>query len=71
VLTLIRVKGSGLKWLGVTEVLNLVAESPDSWVHVCSQSAAQRVLIYRVVILSDKYRLSLPASTALHVRAVG
>jgi len=48
-------------------VLNLVAESPDSWVHVCSQSAALRVLIYRVVILSDKYRLSLPACTALHV----
>jgi len=52
-------------------VLNLVAESPDSWVHVCSQSAALRVLIYRVVILSHKYCLSLPASTALHVRAVG
>ena len=70
-LTLIRGKQSGLKWLGVTEVLNLVVESPDSWVHVCSQSAALRVLIYRVVILSDKYRLSLPACTALHVRAVG
>ena len=70
-LTLIRGKQSGLKWLGVTEVLNLVVESPDSWVHVCSQSAALRVLIYRVVILSDKYCLSLPATTALHVRVVG
>ena len=70
-LTLIRGKESELKWLGVTEVLNLVVESPDSCVHVCSQSAAQRVLIYRVVILSDKYLLSLPATTPLRVRTVG
>jgi hypothetical protein len=71
VLTLIRGKESGLKWLEVTEVLNLVVESPDSLLRICSQSAALCVLIYRVVILSDMYCLSLPASTALHVRAVG
>jgi hypothetical protein len=71
VLTLIRGKYSGLKWLGVTEELNHGVESPESWVHVCIQSAALRVLIYRVIILSDKYCLSLPASTALHVRTVG
>ena len=32
---------------------------------------ALRVLIYRIVILSDKYRLSLSASNALLMRAVG
>jgi hypothetical protein len=53
----------------VTEALNLGIELPESWVRVCSQSAALRVLIYRVVILSDKYCLSLPVSTALLVRA--
>jgi hypothetical protein len=71
VLTLIRGKQSGPKWLRVTEVLNVGVESPDSWVCVSSWSAALRVLIYRVVILSDKHRLSLPAITALCVSAVG
>jgi len=36
VLKLIRGKQSGLKWLGVTEVLNVEVESPDSWVRDCS-----------------------------------
>ena len=70
-LTLIRGKQSGLKWLGVTEVLNVAVESPGSWVCVCSKSVALGVLIYRVGILSDSCRLLLPASTALHVWAVG
>jgi hypothetical protein len=48
-----------------------VVHSPDSFMGVCSYSASLCVLIYRVVILSDKNCLSLPASTALHVRAVG
>jgi len=36
VLTLIRGKQRGLKWLGVNEVLNFGIESPDSWVCDCS-----------------------------------
>ena len=62
---LIRGKQSGLKWLGVTEWLNVGVESADSYF------GALRVLIYRVLVLSDKCRLSLPSSTALHVRAFG
>jgi len=53
-----------MKWLGVNDWLNVGVESAESYF------AALRVLIYRVVILSDKCRLSLPSSTALHVRAV-
>jgi hypothetical protein len=58
---LIRGKQSGLKWLGVTEVSNVEVESADSWVRVSSYFVEQRVLIYRVVVLCDRYRLSLPA----------
>jgi hypothetical protein len=36
VLTLIRVKQSGLKWLRLTEVLTLVVQSPESFVHIFS-----------------------------------
>jgi hypothetical protein len=68
---LIQVKQSGLKWLGVTEWLNVGAESTDSWVRACGYFVALRVLIYRVVVLSDKYLLSLPAITVLFVSAVG
>jgi hypothetical protein len=36
VLTLIRGKQSGLKWLRVTEVLTLIIQSPESFVHIFS-----------------------------------
>ena len=58
---LIRGKQSGLKWLGVTEVSNVEVESADSWVRVGSYFVEQRVLIYRVVVLCDRYRLSITA----------
>ena len=58
---LIRGKQSGLKWLGVTEVSNVEVESADSWVRVGSYFVDQRVVLYRVVVLCDRYRKSLPA----------